>query len=324
MANTYQAKTKNSCIITGVAGYIGLNLAEFFLKQNYKVYGIDNFYSGDRKAIRKLKKKFKNFIFYETDVEKFKQRIKSNNLIHLAAQSSVQKSSINPMETVKLNILSLRSVLNIAIKAKTKNFLFASSSAVYGDNGKTKINEKDKTNAKSFYAISKLANEIELNFFSKKTKMKISILRFFNIYGGQKKISKYPSVINIWTRNIINNKQIVLHDKGKVIRDFVHIDDLCNLFEKIICSPKKYRYEIFNVSNGLSIKLKDFLKILLDTIKKRYQKKFSKKKILNKSTPLDAIKFSIGDNRKIISFFGYKSKFTLKMGINQFVENYKR
>ena len=83
MANTYQTKTKNTCIITGVAGYIGLNLAEFFLKQNYKVYGIDNFYSGDRKAIKKLKKKFKNFIFYEKDIEKFKKKIKSNNLIHL-------------------------------------------------------------------------------------------------------------------------------------------------------------------------------------------------------------------------------------------------
>ena len=293
MANTYQTKTKNTCIITGVAGYIGLNLAEFFLKQNYKVYGIDNFYSGDRKAIKKLKKKFKNFIFYEKDIEKFKKKIKSNNLIHLAAQSSVQKSSFDPMETIKINILGLRSVIDIAIKAKTKNFLFASSSAVYGDNGKKKINEKNKTNAKSFYAVSKLANELEINLFSKKTKMKISILRFFNIYGGQKKISKYPSVINIWTKNIISNKQIVLHDKGKVIRDFVHIDDLCSLFEKIICSPKKYRYEIFNISNGLGIKLKDFLKILLDTIKKRYKKKFSKKKILNEKVPTDTIKFSI-------------------------------
>ena len=101
-----------------------------------------------------------------------------------------------------------------------------------------------------------------------------------------KKISKYPSVINIWTKNIISNKQIVLHDKGKVIRDFVHIDDLCSLFEKIICSPKKYRYEIFNISNGLGIKLKDFLKILLDTIKKDIKKFKKKKKFFMRKYPL--------------------------------------
>ncbi len=322
MANTYKLKTKNTCIITGVAGYIGLNLAEFFLKQDYKVYGIDNFCSGDRKGIKKLKIKFKNFIFFESDVEKFKKKIYGNNLIHLAAQSSVQRSSLNPIETIKMNILSLKPVLDIATRAKVRNFLFASSSAVYGDHGKKRINEQSKTNAKSIYAISKLANEIKLSLFSKKSKMKISILRFFNVYGGQKKKSKYSSVINLWTKRIIRNRKIILHDKGTVIRDFVHIDDLCNLFKKIIVSPKIYKCEIFNVSNGLAIKLSYFLKILLSSIEKNYEKKYSLSKIVNKKTPSDAIRFSIGDNKKIVNFFKYKSKITLKNGINQFIRDY--
>ena len=97
---------------------------------------------------------------------------------------------------------------------------------------------------------------------------------------------------------------------------------MCNLFKKIIVSPKIYKYEIFNVSNGQAIKLSYFLKILLSSIKKNYEKKYSFSKIVNKKTPSDAIRFSIGNNKKINNFFKYKSKITLKNGINRFVKDY--
>ena len=64
MANNYKIELDKTCIITGVAGYVGLNVAEFLLQKNYKVYGIDNFYSGSRSAVKKLKKKYRKFYFY--------------------------------------------------------------------------------------------------------------------------------------------------------------------------------------------------------------------------------------------------------------------
>ena len=130
--------------------------------------------------------------------------------------------------------------------------------------------------------------------FSDQKKIKISILRLFNIYGGQKKISEYTLVLNIWTNNILMNKKIILHDHGKAIRDFIHIYDLCDLFFKII----------------------------LKTIKSKIKKGFSSNKIKKMSLPSDSIKISVCNNRKIKNFFNYRPKYSIIKGINQFINNY--
>ena len=322
MANNYKIELDKTCIITGVAGYVGLNIADFLLQKNYKVYGIDNFYSGSRSAVKKLKKKYRKFYFYQSKFETFKKKIISHNFIHLAAQSSVPKSTLNPLETFKMNVINLHCATNLAFNSKVKNFIFASSSAVYGDHGKKKINEKFKTLPKSVYAKTKLFNELELKLFSDQKKIKISILRLFNIYGGQKKISEYPSVLNIWTNNILMNKKIILHDHGKAIRDFIHIYDLCDLIFKIIISKKKYSFEIFNVGNGKGVVLFDFFKIILKTIKSKIKKGFSSNKIKKMSLPSDSIKISVCNNRKIKNFFNYRPKYSIIKGINQFINNY--
>ena len=158
--------------------------------------------------------------------------------------------------------------------------------------------------------------------FSDQKKIKISILRLFNIYGGQKKISEYTLVLNIWTNNSLMNKKIILHDHGKAIRDFIHIYDLCDLIFKIIISKKKYSFEIFNVGNGKGVVLFDFFKIILKTIKSKIKKGFSSNKIKKMSLPSDSIKISVCNNRKIKNFFNYRPKYSIIKGINQFINNY--
>ena len=112
---------KTVCVIG--LGYIGLPTASMIASKNYKVYGIDNFYSGSRSAVKKLKKKYRKFYFYQSKFETFKKKIISHNFIHLAAQSSVTKSTLNPSETIKMNAINLHCATNLAFNSKVKNFI---------------------------------------------------------------------------------------------------------------------------------------------------------------------------------------------------------
>jgi nucleoside-diphosphate-sugar epimerase len=219
-------------IITGVAGYIGGHLAHFFLKKKYYVLGIDNFYSGEKKLIKSLNK-FKNFNFINLDISKKKiQNIKGcyDCIIHLAAQTSVQKSIKNKKETFRINQMTLKNALKIADVTKCKLFFFTSSAAVYGNVKKIPINEKENLKPTNAYGLSKKLNEQQINKFSRKKKIKFVILRLFNIYGKSISNTRNFGVINKYIESIKKKKIIYLHHQGTCTRDFFYIKDLIQVF----------------------------------------------------------------------------------------------
>jgi len=297
-------------IITGVAGYIGSQLTNHLLKKKYEILGIDNFFNSDNKSINYLKK-YSNFKFLKYDMlnEKIIHKIKRTYdiLIHLAAQTSVDKSINNPSETFEINTKSLSNALLLSDKLNCKLFIFTSSAAVYGNTKKLPIDEKSILLPESSYGLSKKINEEQVRLFSKKTKTNFVILRLFNIYGQVLYNVKNFGVISLWINSILKNKKLTIHNNGNCVRDFVHITDLIKIIDQINLNYKKekQKVQIYNVGSSKKTRIIEVLKMIIDYCK-LHNLNFNKKKIIQTKLPKGQILKSYSNNYKI------KKKFKIK------------
>ena len=298
-----EKKKKFDYLITGIAGYIGLNLAEYLLKKKFKVIGIDNFSNSKEINIKSLKNKFNNFEFYKNSFENIPTRVTANNVIHLAAKSVVEKK-ISDLKYYKINnILKLDIFLKKINNLECKKFIFISSAAIYKESNK-KISENSSIKPKSYYGKSKFYGEKLIKKYSKKSKTQFTVLRLFNILGGKMLNTKNTSVLSLWRDKIKRRGKIIIHDEGNCVRDFVDIGYFNKIIYKININKKKYKLNIFNLGTGKKIKIKEMLEEV-KKIKKKIKIKFKK-------LPINAIKNSICDNKKIIRYFNLKPKINMK------------
>lgn len=316
---------KKNILITGVNGFIGKNLCNYLTSKNFNVYGIDNFFSSKKKDIQLIKSK--NLIFKEKSILD-KNILKESpfqihTVVHLAAQTSVVKSFEKKEENNKINIKGFENILLLCKQNDIKNFIFASSCAVYGDSNSNPKSEKySKPLPKSPYAQSKLENEK----FSKNEifkKMNIVGLRLFNIYGPlQDTSSEYSAVISKWICNLMQNKSCEIFGDGNNTRDFCYIDDLCNLMEIIIHT--KQAKGIFNFCTQKP----SSLILLYDVLSQCFEELgFEKKKmqLIFKDKRNGDIISSYGDNSKMYSKFNFKPRIGLKTGIKKILKsNYEK
>jgi UDP-glucuronate 4-epimerase len=293
-------------LITGVAGFIGYNLADFFLKKKIKILGIDNFddyYSVNYKKKRvEYLKKYKNFFFKKIDIsdkkslEKYILKEKSFDVVyHFAAQPGVRYSLKNPQKYYNSNIVGYNNLLNSLRKIKVTKIIYASSSSVYGDQKKLPVAETTASNPKNFYGYSKLINEVTSEFFSKFYKMNILGMRFFSVYGEWGR----PDMLVIkYLNSQFNKKFFHLNNKGNHLRDFTHISDVVKILEKLMSIKTKKNHEVFNIcsSNPYSVK-----KFILES-----KKIIPNIKVKDKSKDSADVQNTHGSNSKIIKITGYK------------------
>ena len=313
-------------LITGSAGFIGYHVSKKLLYKNYKIIGLDNinnYYDINLKKKRLINlKKNKNFLFNKIDLcnySKLNNSIKKNKIkiiIHLAAQAGVRNSIKNPKNYFKSNLEGFFNILEVSRNNRIKHLIFASTSSVYGENDKFPLNENHKTDHPlSFYAATKKSNEIMAHSYSHIYKLPCTGLRFFTVYGpfGRPDMALYK-----FTNNIVKNKSIDLFNYGNHQRDFTYIDDVVDgtvsLINKV---PKKNTpYEIFNIGNGKSKKLIDYLK---------YIEKYLLKNAKIRKLPLqkgDIIK-THSNIKKLKNFTSYKPKTDIDLGISKFIEWFK-
>ena len=249
-------------LITGGAGYIGQNLVSFFLKENWKIYVIDNL-STSKSINQRIKKKIN---FYKIDLTK-ESKVKSffanknfDLVIHLAAFSGIGEFNKNVLKSFNNNVFSTRNLVNYAFTKKKTRLIFASSAAVYGETTKEKISEKFTCKPINYYGLSKLACENIIRHEFKSKKNNYAILRYFNVVGSivdfpiKKKINSLFDVIN---KNIkknrpkinINGRKFETKD-GTPERDFIHIKDLCKIHKKTFNFLKKNKNIILNCGSG--------------------------------------------------------------------------
>ena len=314
-------------LITGSAGFIGFNLAELLLTNNFKVIGIDNlnnYYDKSLKLSRlKILKRNDNFTFHKIDLLKIKslesvlKKYKPTTVVHLAAQAGVRYSFENPDSYIDSNLIVFYNLLQCIQKFKIKKFLYASSSSVYGSlDKKNKYLETDNTDSpRSLYAATKKSNELLAYYYANTFKIKMYGLRFFTVYGpfGRPDMSLF-----IFVKNIINNKPIDVFNFGKHKRDFTYVDDITNyIYALIKVDNSNFNYhEIFNLGNGSPRKLMDYIKII--------EKNLSKKAKINfKPMQRGDVYETKADITKIKKITNFSPKTDIEKGIKNFIEWYK-
>ncbi len=309
-------------LITGAAGFIGSHTADALLKRGDTVIAIDNFntyYSPkDKKANMEPAKKHKNYTQYAKDILDmegmkaiFRQEM-PDKVIHLAARAGVRPSLEDPQLYVDVNVKGLVNMLELSREFKVKNFVFGSSSSVYGANKKVPFSETDAVNNPiSPYAATKRAGELMCATYHHLYSLNISCMRFFTVYGprGRPDMAPYK-----FTKAIMEGKEITMYGDGTTKRDYTYIDDIVSGI--IAGLDKNYAFEIFNLGNSKTVPLKDFIA----TIERAVGKKAKIKKM-----PLQPgdVTITYADLTKSRKMLGYDPKTSIDEGIRNFVDWYR-
>ncbi len=255
-------------LVTGSAGFIGFKTTHYLLSNGNNVIGLDNFNDYYDPALKEARttilEQFSNYKLYRGDlvnlelVKKIFSENKIDKVCHLGAMAGMRHSLINPHAYIQSNLAGFTNVIECANVAGVKDFIYASSSSVYGDNEKSPFSVNDKTDHQvSLYGATKKANELIAYSYHHNYGMNCTGLRFFTVYGpfGRPDMAYFS-----FTRNILAGNPIKVFNNGKMQRDFTYIDDIV---AGIIASLKmSYPYEIFNLGNNKPVELGYFIEVI--------------------------------------------------------------
>jgi UDP-glucuronate 4-epimerase len=309
-------------LVTGSAGFIGFHLSKKLLDLGYGVVGIDNlnpYYDvGLKKARLDLLKPHEKFRFIKGDIQDLPtlQRLFEENHItricNLAAQAGVRHSLKDPFSYQKSNIEGFLNLLEMARAFRVENFVYASSSSVYGKNKNNPYSVEDRVdNPISLYAATKKANELMAHAYSHLYDIPCTGLRFFTVYGPW---GRPDMALFLFTDAILHNRPINVFNYGDMRRDFTYIDDIVAGTVGAIQRPAPY--EIFNLGNSDSTTLMDFI----DAIELELGRKAEKNMLPMQPGDVAETSADIAKSRKLL---GFNPRTPLKEGIRTFIAWYR-
>lgn len=255
-------------IVTGAAGFIGYHLSRSLLLSGYRVIGIDNinhYYDPRLKDSRlNLLNQFPGFCFYKADITDFEtiKRIfikeKPDRVCHLAAQAGVRHSLTHPEDYIHTNLTGFFNIIELSKQSGIENFVYASSSSVYGNNPQIPFSESDRVDHPiSLYAATKKSNELIAYNYNHLYHLPTTALRFFTAYGPW---GRPDMALFIFTRSILENKPIQVYNFGQMKRDFTYIDDIVSGIIKAL--DHSFPAEIFNLGSHHPIELTYFIELI--------------------------------------------------------------
>lgn len=249
------------CLVTGGAGFIGSNLSEELLKQEYKVVIVDNLSTGSKKNIPSKAKFFEIDITQKNKLEEVFKKNKPEAVFHLAAQASVQRSTEDPVLDVKTNVIGTINLLDLAKKYEAKHFIFSSTGgAIYGDDAPRPTPETAEANPLTPYGIDKLHAERFINFFSKNAPYKSNILRYANVYGPKQDPFGEAGVVAIFTAKMLASEPITINGDGEQTRDFIFVGDVVRANMAALESSQGGMYNIGSGKETSINKLVEYLR----------------------------------------------------------------
>lgn len=244
---------KKNILVTGVAGFIGSNLADMLLKKNFNVVGIDNLSYGVLEQVPKGVD-FHNKDIRNKDIYKLFNDI--DCVFHLAAKNSLIDCEENPSETEDINVNGTKNIFETAIRQNIRKVIYAESSAVYEGTQNFPSSEFD-TAPQSVYAKSKMATNVIANEFVKSHGLISTGLRYFNVYGPKQDYRRtIPPVFSAFIIKLLQKKSPTIYGDGSKKRDFVYVDDVNNFHLMCIEDPKTNN-EVFNIGSGKNYSIKD-------------------------------------------------------------------
>jgi UDP-glucuronate 4-epimerase len=308
-------------LVTGGAGFIGSHLVDKLLHENvWQVTVVDDFndfYSPDIKR-ENIKHQLTdhNYTLYEADIrdaEKLHSIFaakKFDVIVHLAARAGVRPSLSDPKLYVETNINGTVNLLESAKEFNVKQFVFASSSSVYGINAKIPFSENDQIfQPISPYAATKAAGELLCHTYSHLYNIRTVCLRFFTVYGARQR----PDLaIYKFTKLISEDKPIPVFGDGKTRRDYTYIDDIiCGVRAAIDYSATKH--EVFNLGESQTVELSELIELI--------EKQLGKKAIIDRK-PVQAgdVPQTFADISKAKKLLNYNPTTKIDDGIRKFVD----
>jgi len=303
-------------VVTGGAGFIGSWLARELLGRGYSVIVLDNFCSGSWENLRGLHGKV-GFKVVDGDVRDRhivrKVMKDAEGVVHLAALIDVEASVRDPFETHDVNVNGTLNVLYEAVKAGVRRFVFASSTAVYGDANPLPLKEDYPPRPISPYAASKAAAEGYCLAFNKCYGLETVILRYFNVYGPGQRNSAYSGVITKFLENALKGKPLTVYGDGCQTRDFIYVDDVIEA-TVLALEDDGLEGETFNVCTGKPTSVNELVEVVRAITGKDLKVVYDK---LRKGD----IRSNYGDPSKARKTLGFKAKTSLKEGIETIVNN---
>ena len=246
----------NVCV-TGGAGFVGSNLVRKLLSDGHKVVVVDDLSTGLMTNLDGLPIKFLEASV--TDIGKIEREISNSDVIfHLAARGSVPRSLTNPIATHQVNANGTLNMLECARKIGA-HIIISSSSSVYGRNNSLPKTEEMWVSPLTPYAASKLSAEAYAQAYSASYATKVSLFRFFNIFGPfQRPDHQYSAVIPKWIWAGISGQSIQIQGDGTQTRDFTYIDTVVDVLVDCM-NEKKYTDTLINLAFGNRISLNEVI-----------------------------------------------------------------
>ena len=342
-------------LITGTAGFIGYHLANYLIGRGDEVVGLDcinDYYDVDLKydrlkttgidrkeiAYNKLVKStiYTNYSFIQLQLED-KANLDAlfagqhfDKVCNLAAQAGVRYSLTNPDAYINSNIIGFLNILECCRYHHIKHLAYASSSSVYGLNGKSPFSTADNVDHPvSLYAASKKSNELMAHTYSHLFNIPTTGLRFFTVYGPW---GRPDMALFIFTKSILAGKPIEVFNNGDMVRDFTYIADIVEGVVRVIDHPPAGKtnwdsfhpdpststapYKVYNIGNNNPVRLMDFV----EAIEKSLNKKAVKQ--LMPMQPGD-VAATCADVQDLVADLHYKPQTAVTEGIEQFVAWYR-
>ncbi|MBI5182645.1 MAG: GDP-mannose 4,6-dehydratase [Nitrospirae bacterium] len=309
-------------LITGGAGFIGSHVVDRLLKDNKKVICLDNFDNFYDPAIKRRNisepLKSQNFKLIEGDIRDLKllretfSSHKIDYVFHPAARAGVRPSIADPLLYEDVNIKGTMNMLEMAKEFKVENFVFASSSSVYGENKKIPFSESDNVDKPiSPYAATKKACEEICFTYHHLYNIPITCLRFFTVYGPRQ---RPEMAIHKFTRLIDEGKKMPMFGDGSSKRDYTYIDDIIDGVMKSL--DKRHDFEIFNLGESETTDLRRLISLI--------EKNLGKKALIDEqpNQPGD-VSITYADIEKARMMLQYNPATKIEKGIELFVKWYR-
>jgi UDP-glucuronate 4-epimerase len=313
------AMSMNTVLVTGGAGFIGSHLCEHLVRSARRVVVVDNlddFYDPQLKqANLEAIKTAGEYDFYPVDIrdssrlEEVFQKARPEAVVHLAARAGVRPSLLHPALYTSVNVDGTLCLLELSRKYQVRQFIFASSSSVYGQFNRVPFSEDDPISKPlSVYAATKAAGEMLAFTYSHLYQLPTICLRIFTVFGP----SQRPDLaIRKFAQLIEEGRELPVFGDGSMSRDYTYITDVVSAIDlALACS---YRFEIFNVGNSHPVRL-DYM---IESLESALGKKARRASLPTLPGEMPVTFASLEKSRKLL---GYSPKVSFEEGMRLFVD----
>ena len=314
-------------LVTGAAGFIGSHLLETLLKLDQRVVCLDNFSTGNRNNVKEAAsaRQWKNCNFIEGDIRSLDQCRRAcrsvDIVLHQAALGSVPRSIADPIGVHENNVTGFLNMLVAAHGAGVSRFIYAGSSATYGDHPALPKLEPQIGRPLSPYALTKYVNELYAEILARCYGFPSIGLRYFNVFGPrQDPNGVYAAVIPKWIASMIRDEPVFINGDGGTARDFCYIDNVvqANLLAALVDDATAVN-QVYNVAVNEKTTLNELFEMIRSLLAPRYPRLRDLRPAYREFRPGD-VRFSQADIAKARRLLGYQPALRVREGLTRVID----